>query len=535
MKKLLIVLLLALPVFAQETEDEFQKAVFFGKKFFDLKDYASAYEHFAKADVLKPDEPAVLYNMALVLAKAGRYSEAQVKVDRYLQLFPQGAEKPLATKLALELEFQRELQKKRQADEAYADLFNRGKFLYGKGDLDAALKLFQEAEQLRPSDPTAVYNQAVIHEKQGDLATAAQRYRRFAEVETDRDQKGGLDQKLFALDSELDDMRTKIVCSFCGHRLKEGATWCHRCWHGPYATQSPVWNTRPCAEGASATRSTYFADGRFSKNDVLSCMYPGASLAEALRYSPTRQRAIQEARKAEGWTYDGEVIQGWKDAAGNQIRYVQGRDYLEKIVATTGGESLTFVAHEGARGIWLLDQEDVVIDGLKYTSRHTFDANGRIAQTVTTYQNTAACNHLIAATADYAYDGERLAAVKLAGGYEGFQTEGAPRVDWTANVAYAYDEKGRVAKEELTVTSHSKTYMQRPVGAIRDDVGKLFNGMRVKKPVENLSRIGDACATAGTQMLTNPIDLRPFYAMSPNLAIALPAGVTRAVVTFVYP
>src|SRR5712691_4808768 len=122
--------------------EEYAKAVFFGRKFFDLKEYGSAYQQFAKADALKPDQPAILYNMALVLAKAGRYGEAQVKADRYNQLYPAGAEKPLVTKLLLELEFQRELQKKRQADQDYLELFNRGKFLYARNELDAALKTF---------------------------------------------------------------------------------------------------------------------------------------------------------------------------------------------------------------------------------------------------------------------------------------------------------------------------------------------------------------------------------------------------------
>ena len=40
------------------TEDEFTKATFFGKKFADLGEYASAYEQYAKANALKPDQPA---------------------------------------------------------------------------------------------------------------------------------------------------------------------------------------------------------------------------------------------------------------------------------------------------------------------------------------------------------------------------------------------------------------------------------------------------------------------------------------------
>src|SRR4028119_2166991 len=123
---LLLALSLNAPAHAQE--EDFTRAVFFGKKFAEMGDYASAYDNLAKADALEPDDPAVLYNMGVVLARAGRYSEAQVKVDRYLQLFPAGAEKANIQKLQLELEFQRELQKKRQADQEYAELFNRAKF-----------------------------------------------------------------------------------------------------------------------------------------------------------------------------------------------------------------------------------------------------------------------------------------------------------------------------------------------------------------------------------------------------------------------
>jgi hypothetical protein len=36
-------------------------------------------------------------------------------------------------------------------------------------------------------------------------------------------------------------------------------------------------------------------------------------------------------------------------------------------------------------------------------------------------------------------------------------------------------------------------------------------------------------------MLGNPIDLRPFYAITPNLAMVLGTGITRATVTFTYP
>lgn len=511
-----------------DVEEEFAKAVFFGKKFAEMSEYDSAQEHYAKADALKPDQPAVLYNLAVVLARGGRYSDAQVKVDRYLQLFPEGEERANVGKLQLELEFQRELQKKRQADQEYADLFNRAKFTYTHGELDEALALFRRAEQVRPDDPASVYNQAVVLEKQGELVQAIGRYRRFAELESDLDVKAGIDERIFTLQREVDDRRTKIVCSFCGRKLDAGAMWCERCWHGPYPVRSAVWGSRPCVEGASATRATYFSDQRFNRNDVLPCLWKDGSMHESLRYSAARQRAIQEARKAEGWTYQGDVLQG-----NGEVQYHQGPEYLEKVTSSTGGEILTYLAH--ADGSWLLDREDLVVDANRYVNQYTYDANGRIARQRVDYQNTAACNHLISMTADTTYDGDALASVSIKGGYEGFVPEGAPKTEWEANIAYAYDDRGRLASEELTVTSLVKTYMQRPLGSLRNEIGRLYAGMRVKRPVESVQRIGDVCAASGATLLSNPIDLRPFYALTPNLAMQVPNAVTKAVVTFTYP
>lgn len=534
MKRALALLLVAFVALAQEpvapaTDDELTKAVFFGKKFADIGEYASAYEQYEKANALKADQPAVLYNMAVVLARAGRYLEAQVQSERYLRLFPDGAEKPLIAKLQLELEFQRELQKKRQADQDYADVFNRAKFVYGRGELDDALRLFRQAEQLRPSDAAAVFNQAVVFEKQGQYEKAIERFRRYGELAGDLDKKAGIDQRAFTLQREVDDQQTKIVCSFCGRKLPAGAAWCERCWHGPYLVQSAVWNSRPCAEGASATRATYFSDGRFNRNEVLPCLWKNGSMLQSLRYSAARQQEIRNARKAEGWTYAGDVIQGNGD-----VRFVQGATHLEKVVSNTGGEILTYVAHPEGEGIWVLDREDLVIDATRYTNQYAYDTAGRIARQQVQYQNTAACNHLIGMTADYAYQNDALASVAVKGGYEGFPAEGAPKTDWQATIGYTYDGTGRVTREELAVTSLAKTYLQKPDGALRDEVNRIYTGMRVKRPLENVQRIGDVCATSGSMLLSNPIDLRPFYALSPNLAMQLPNGVTRAVVTFTY-
>ncbi len=521
------------PGTALPASDEFAKAVFFGKKFFEMKDYTTAYQQFAKADSLQPDQPGVLYDMAMLLARAGRYSEAQAKVDRYNQLFPAGAEKPLVAKLQLELEFQRELQKKRQADAEFGELFTRGRFLYSKNDLNAALKLFQDAEQKRPNDPAAFFNQGVIYERMGDFAKAEDRFHRYEDFVNDPDEKAGVDQRLLVLESEMEDMKTKIVCPFCGLRLAMGATWCPRCWHGTYITSSALSNTRPCVDGASATRATYYSDDRFAKNDNLPCLWSGTML-DALRYTPARQRAIQEARKTEGWTYNGEVIQGWSDRQGNQIRYVQGTDYLEKIASPSGGEILQFAAHR-ADAAWLLDREDVIIDGQKYISHYTFDAQNRITQQQVDYENAAACGHMISIIADYAYTNDALTSVKIKGGYDGYVVEGSPRVEWQAAIAYSYDPQSRVAKEELAVTSLVKTYTNKPIGAERDEVSRIYPIMRVRRPVENASRVGDLCATSGTLLVGNAIDLRPFYALSSDLAVQLPLGVTRASVTLTYP
>jgi hypothetical protein len=75
----------------------------------------------------------------------------------------------------------------------------------------------------------------------------------------------------------------------------------------------------------------------------------------------------------------------------------------------------------------------------------------------------------------------------------------------------------------------------KPQGALRDDISRIYPGWRARRPMENVIRIGDLCGTSGNMMLGNPIDLRPFYAISPNLAIALGYGVSRASVSFTYP
>ena len=58
--------------------------------------------------------------------------------------------------------------------------------------------------------------------------------------------------------------------------------------------------------------------------------------------------------------------------------------------------------------------------------------------------------------AEAAFDAMKPRGVILSGGPESVHAEGSPRVDWDANVAYAYDANGRLAKEDLTLASMTK-------------------------------------------------------------------------------
>jgi tetratricopeptide (TPR) repeat protein len=392
---------------AAQPDDDFAKV----DRLFAAKDFGGAYAQLARIERDQPDAPALLYDMALTLAKAGRFTEAQSRLDRYAQLYPDGAEKPLAAKLRVELDFQREMQKKREVEQQYAELFSRGRFLYERGELDAALRLFQDAEQQHPNDPAAAFNQAVILENRGDAAKAEERFHRYAELSGE------------TMERHVDDLKTKLLCPFCGLRLAAGATWCPRCWH--LARNAP-------------------------------------------RYSPARQRQIEEARKSEGWTYDGEILTG--------RGLMQGPDYLVRAGVAA------YEAHN-AGGVWLLDREELVLDGLVYAVRYTFDAENRIAREDATYVNDAACHHLIAMS----WDGT---AIK--GGYDGFAAEGAPHVEWVLL--------------NDSVPSIIKEYTQKPFGALREEIAALYPNMRIKQPMKVAN---DFCAAG----LENKIDVRPFYAV----------------------
>lgn len=522
--------------YAQEESadvDAFSRAVFFGQKFFDLGEHQSAYEQFAKANELRPDEPGVLYNMALLLAKTGKYPEAQERIDRYIRLYPEGSERTMLNRLQLEIGFERELEQKRQVDRQYSELFTRAEFLYLQNDLAGALRLFQEAESRRPTDPAAVCNQGVVQEMLGQYQAAALRFRRCLELESDGESRAAIEQRALALEQEVSEMQSKFLCPFCGHRLPLGATWCPRCWHGPYQTSSAAWNTRPCLEGASSTRAMYYLEDRLHKSETLRCAWDG-TMAEALRYSPEKQKAIQDARKAAGWSFRDGMIVGWRDEQGGELRYLQGPDTLERIESTTGGEILTFDAHRSGEN-WLLDRDETIIEGRRFRSHYTYDAANRIVRQDVEYQNTDACNHLISMTADLIWQGEDLAGATIRGVSDGHPTEGAPHTEWEVSIALTMDGAARVTEQNLAVVRFDKTYTRKPVGAARDEVNALYPTMRVKQPIKDLMRSGDLCAISGTTRLGNQIDLRPFHILPPDLAIEIPFGVVRAVVTTTYP
>lgn len=533
----LISIAIALSAFAQEpalsSREDFNKAVLFGKRFFELKDYSSALEKFVSADAIFPDQSSVLYNTALILTRLGRFSEAQARINRYNQLFSNGPEAAMVAKLVLELEFQKEVEKKQQANHDYVELFNRGKFLLQKGQTEEALKVFEQAEQQKPTDAAVVYNEALAYEQLGDFGKATDHYRRYLELNQGGGDKSLIDQKLFTLQSESEDMRSQIVCSFCGNKLPAGATWCPRCWHGPYLVSSGRWNSRPCGNGATATRATYYLDGRLAKNEDLPCLLRGGNFLESLRYSPNKQRSIQTARKSEGWTYQGDVISEKKSRDATEIQLDQN-DHLEHLLALTTGQVLNYNAHKVAERSWLLDREELIIDGQKYAKSYTYDSTGRINRERVSYLDVNGCDHLMDVTADYNYINGELSTVTFHGGYVGYQNEGSPDTQWNATLAFTFDSSARIEKEELVVTSFTKTFATKPTSPNRDLIEKLYPTMRIRKPMDIL-RTGDLCSMAGSLYVGNRIDLRPFYSISPSVATILPFGVTKMTVAFTYP
>ncbi len=552
-RKALLLVLALLPViaFAQDREeiavelsagasnedptvpDEFVRAAKFATRYFDLGDMTSAYERFQEANAIVPNHPSILYNTAVVLVKMGRYADAEEKIDTYLALYPEGDESPLVKNLQIDLEFQRDLQKKQQANQNYIELFNRGSYQYEQGNWEQALSIFQQAEQLRPEDAAALFNQALAHEAMGNYESATERLRQYLAVTSEISSKSEIDRKMFQLETEMETMKSSFVCSFCGHRLPIGATWCHRCWHGPYLLDSARMNTLPCGVGASATRTSLYGEGRLAKNETLECTIKHANMLEQVRYSKGKQRAIQEARKAEGWVYRDEVITALEQDGEVVIELVQD-DYLKHLLSSASGDALTFSASRDADDQWLLGHEEMILDGQKYVKTYQYDASGQITSESVIYQNDSACGHVIETTATYVRSGDRLLRVDLNGTTTGYEIEGLPKTTWNGTISWSYDEEGRITRETLEIVNQQKVYTERPHGPMRDDVKRLYPQYRPGKEMDVL-RKGDLCAMIGNRMVGNPIDLRPFQSISPNLAVLVPYGVVEVNVDYSYP
>jgi hypothetical protein len=166
--------------------------------------------------------------------------------------------------------------------------------------------------------------------------------------------------------------------------------------------------------------------------------------------------------------------------------------------------------------------------------RYVYDDMGRIVRESVRYQAANRCGHLIEVTGDYVYENDRLLRVDLKGGYDGYPTEGAPKARWTGQIAFTYDANGAVQQEELTIQTHEKTYQAKVPGKLFDQLETFYPGFR-GKVAQNILPKGDVCTRVGTRWVTDLIDLRAFDTWSPNLAVVLPLGVTRAVVSFTYP
>ena len=513
-----------------QQEEAFLEAATFGSRYYETGDLSSALEQLETADKIVPGHPAILYNTAVVLAKLGRYADAQNRIDTYKALYPDGAELAQVRALHIDLQWIRDAQRKAQENQNYIELFNRAKFSYDSGDFEESLELFRKAQQAKPEDAPAAFNQAISLEALGDYTGAIERLRQYLSLNSSAGDRSAVDEKIFMLNAEVSDMRTSILCTFCGRKLSSSGTWCPGCGHGPFVPHSAQWNTRSCLTGATATRSTFYPSGRLFQNEDLACLYSG-SYVEALRYSTPKRMAIQAARKGEGWSYEGDVIKSFSDRD-SSIELAHDKGQISHITSPAG-DSLAISGTQLSDGRWQVQSEERVIDGQPYRKLYSYDEQGRVSQEIVRYQGANRCGNVIETTADWIYEGDRLASISLSGGYDGYPSEGAPTVSWKGKVTFTYDEKGHIQQEELTIESFEKTYAKFPP-EIRKLVERQYPTARRGKPIDLLQK-GDVCGAAGSQLIVNAIDLRAFDAWSPNLAIALPPGVTKATVSFTYP
>lgn len=528
-----VVLLLVCPLagFAQnETLEEFALAVDFGRRFFDAENHSAALGFFEKADSLVRDQPGVLVNMALVLVKLERYDEAQQRLQRYFHLYSGGPEASTAQALSREIQFAIEVRTRRRNELEYQSLFSKARFLAQEGSLKPALEGFEAAERIFADDPPLLFNQAVIHEALGDYQKATEMYRRYlASGPVDRQ---AVEAKIFELEREIVDMRTRLMCTFCGEKLAPGARWCHRCWHGPYDIAAEGWNSRACAAGIRVTRTLFGAQGAI-KSEQLPCLYEGSSIRDLLQYHPNRRQAVFEQRRLEGWQVSQNgLLDSRSSEGGQQLRMIQG-EYLEALHLPTDGEVIPFRAALSEDYIWHLQQERFVTDDVLFWKSYGYDDHGSIVRESATWES-AECRHAINVDAEWTAGPTGVESGSIRGGYKGYRPEGYPATEWRLSVQRKIDEQGRLSSDSLVVESFQKTLAAKPTGQTAAGLRRIYPRLRAKRPFDLLT-VGDACTARGTSRIEEPIDLRALYVHFPALAMQLPPGVTRVVVDYEYP
>jgi tetratricopeptide (TPR) repeat protein len=510
--------------------EEFATAADFGRRFFDARNYAASLTWFEKAESLVHDQPALLFNTALVLVKLQRYDDAQRRLDRYLLLYPQGAEIQQAKALQRELQFGIEVRRREQQDNEYRTLFSRAKALSDKNLRREALDVFHQAEQIYADDPALYYDEAVLNEEEGDLESALRFYKRH--LQANPSDAPALQARLIDLEREIGYTRTKLLCPFCGAILPARARWCHRCWHGPYDLTSAGWNARGCDAHLTVTRSFQDTNGKPRASEAVGCLYPGTSLRDFLQYSPSRRTAVREARASEGWTFDKDAtLESRHSESGVDLALQQG-NYLQRVDDLATGEAFDYRAHATADGIWLLDAQPFVAGEQPFFITRTFDNDGRVQREDVTYDSTG-CHHAVTASAVYTYSGDAMSSAHFTGGYDGYRVEGLPQVRWEATLNRTFDASERLSREDLTVTSYQKTWGAKPQGVVSDEVRRYYTTLKVRKPTD-IRSLGDICAINDGSGVEEPIDLRPFFVVVPAMAVRLNRGDARVVVDYQY-
>jgi hypothetical protein len=431
--------------------------------------------------------------------------------------------------LQRELQFGIEVRRREQQDTEYKTLFSRARALSDKNLSREALDAFHQAEQVNGDDPALYYNEAVLNEQAGDLENALRLYKRY--LQSNPANAPALQARLIDLEREIGYTRTKLLCPFCGAILPAGSRWCHRCWHGPYDVTSAAWNARACDARVSVTRSFQDVNGKATRSEPVACAYPGATMSEFLQYSQTRRAAVLDARTSDGWTFTSGGLLGSRRSAGEDLALQEG-DYLQRIENRVTGEISSYHAHATTDGIWLLDTQPFPAGDQLFQIDRTFDNDGRVQREDVTYES-AACRHVVTVSASYTYTGDAVTAARFTGGYEGYRVEGFPQVRWEATLSRSFDSGSRLVHEDLAVTSFQKLWTGKPQGTVSDEVRRYYTTLKVRKPTD-IRALGDICAVGGAGVIEEAIDLRPFFIVSPAVAVRLAHGDARVVVDYVY-